>query len=394
MRNTQVILASSLTCIVVLLLPMVALAATADNGRPGVTVDPAGRLLQNGQPVRAIGVNYFSAFVRTLRGDKGSQNTSYADGFRTLDEYHVPFARFAATGFWPADMRLYQNDPEQYFRQLDAVVAAAERHGVGLIPSLFWHSSLVPDLVGESCNQWGNPQSKTHKFMRTYVRQVVTRYADSPAIWGWEFGNEYNLRADLPGGSKHWPPVAVRLGTPATRSDQDELTSDMLRIALVEFAREVRRHDPYRLITSGHSHLRAAAWHLSTERTWTADTPAQQLEMLALLHPDPIDVVSVHAYGDDVGRIAWAAEAARKLGKPLLIGEFGVLGEETPEIRRQFLDVLDQVERSGAPLAAVWVFDLPAHEQKRGNITGHNARRYRLQAIAEANARIIMYAKK
>ena len=162
----------------------------------------------------------------------------------------------------------------------------------------------------------------------------------------------------------------------------------MLRTALREFAGEVRRHDPYRLITSGHSHLRPAAWHLKTERTWTTDSPEQELEMLALLHPDPINVVSVHAYGDDVGRIERAAEAARKLGKPLLIGEFGVLGEETAEIRRQFLDVLDQVERSGAPLAAVWVFDLSAHEQKRGNITGHNARRYRLQAIAEANARI------
>ena len=371
-------------------MPWLPLAARGA-GPPGVTVDRAGHLAQYGQPVRAIGVNYFSAFLRTLRGGKGTQGStdrSYDEGFRTLAQYDIPFARFAATGFWPADMRLYQEDREQYFRRLDAVVESARRHGVGLIPSLFWHNSLVPDLVGEPCDQWGNRASKTLQFMRTYVRQVVTRYAKSPAIWGWEFGNEYNLRADLPAGPAHWPTIAVRLGTPAERSARDELTSDMLRIALVEFGREVRRYDPYRFITSGHSHLRPAAWHLKTERTWTVDSPAQQLEMLALLHPDPINVVSLHAYGADVERIEWAGKAAQKLGKPLLIGEFGVLGEETPATHQQFLGVLHQVERSGAPLAAVWVFDLPAHEQRRGNISGHNARRYRLQAIQAANARL------
>ena len=56
----------------------------------------------------------------------------------------------------------------------------------------------MPDLVGEPRNQWGNPQSKTRQFMRTYIREVVSRYVNSPAIWGWEFGNEYNLSLDTP----------------------------------------------------------------------------------------------------------------------------------------------------------------------------------------------------
>jgi endo-1,4-beta-mannosidase len=34
--------------------------------------------------------------------------------------------------------------------------------------------------------------------MRAYVRDVVERYKDSPAVWGWEFGNEYNIPTDLP----------------------------------------------------------------------------------------------------------------------------------------------------------------------------------------------------
>ena len=45
----------------------------------------------------------------------------------------------------------------------------------------------MPKIVGEAPSQMGNPQSKTTAFMKTYTREVVSRYKDSPAIWGWEF---------------------------------------------------------------------------------------------------------------------------------------------------------------------------------------------------------------
>ena len=64
----------------------------------------------------------------------------------------------------------------------------------------------MPDLVGEPRNQWGNPESKTRQFMRTYIREVVSRYVNSPAIWGWEFGNEYNLSLDTPDRWRTLPP--------------------------------------------------------------------------------------------------------------------------------------------------------------------------------------------
>lgn len=87
-----------------------------------------GVLFKDGDPYRGIGVNCFDAFARTLA------------------------------------------DPND------------TSHGVGLIPSLFWCIPMVPDLVGEPCDQWGNPAGETHEFMRTYVREVVTRYVDSPAL--------------------------------------------------------------------------------------------------------------------------------------------------------------------------------------------------------------------
>ena len=352
--------------------------------RPGVTVDADGRLAKDGRPIRAIGVNYFSAFLRTL---KSADDTSYDAGLAALAEHKIPFARFAATGFWPADMNLYREDKAAYFQRMDAVVKAAERHGVGLVPSLFWHLSAVPDIVGEPCDQWGNPKSKTHEFMRTYTREVVTRYKDSPAIWGWEFANEYNLVADLPNAASHRPQIVPKLGTPETRSARDEFTHDILRTALSEFAREVRRHDPYRFITSGNSIPRASAWHNWKERSWKADTPEQFAEMLAFENPDPLNVLSIHTYNEALEKIPAAAEAAAHLKKPLFIGEFQVAGAAPDATEKAFRTVLERIEKSGSAIAAMWVYDLPMQE-KEFNVTATNSRAWQLKAVAEANRRL------
>ena len=168
----------------------------------GLHVDEQGVLTRDGKPYRGFGANYYDVLLRVL-GD--AKDTGYEEGFRQLAEARIPFVRFIACGFWPKDARLYLDDKAEFFWRFDLIVRAAEDHGVGLIPSLFWNQATVCDLVGETCNQWGNPESKTHAYMRRYVQDVVTRYMDSPAIWGWEFGNEFNLGANLPNASEHRP---------------------------------------------------------------------------------------------------------------------------------------------------------------------------------------------
>jgi len=341
-----------------------------------------GMLLKDGTPYRGIGVNYFDAFARTLADPN---DTSYDAGFRVLAEHKIPFARFMCTGYWPAEMKLHQQDEETYFKLLDGVVRSAEKHGVGLIPSLFWYMPMAPDLVGEPCDQWGNPASKTHEFMRTYTQEVVTRYAASPAIWGWEFGNEYNLDADLPNAKDHLPAVVPQLGTPGSRSNRDILTHKMIRTAFREFAKEVRKHDPTRIICTGNSIPRLSAWHQMHEGSWTKDSPEQFAEMLAGDNPDPADTVSVHIYADAADRFVGTVEAVRRVGKPLFVGEFGEPGEGA-EAEARFASLLKQVEDLNVPLAALWVFDYRG--QPQWSVRPDNSRRNRLLAVAEANRRI------
>jgi hypothetical protein len=354
-------------------------------------------LMKGGRAFRGFGVNYFSAFSRTIRDPK---DTSYVAGFRTLRGHHIPVVRFMCGGFWPTDWELYRTDREEYFRRLDAFVAAAEAEGIGLIPSLFWHLSTVPDLVGEPMDQLGNVRSKTHAMLRTYIREVVGRYKDSPAIWAWEVGCEYALAADLPNASKHRPKIVPQLGTPKTRSERDDVASKHVATVLAACAKEIRKLDRHRILLSGNALPPAYAWHNSAERSWKSDTEAQFREVLLRDNPDPIDTISIHVYPgvrtgsfadrtvDLGGLLKAAASAAAGAGKPLIVGEFGVgVSKDGAAERAAFEKLLADLEAARPALALLWVFD---HSGQNGswNVTGDNARAYQLELIGKANRRL------
>jgi len=352
----------------------------------GLHTDERGELLLRGVPFHGIGVNYYDAFTRTLGK---TARTNYDAGFRELAARRIPFARFSAGGFWPQDWGLYQTNRSEYFARLDGVVKSAERHSIGLIPSLFWHLSAVPDLVGEPCNRWGDPNSRTIAFMRQYTRELVMRYAQSPAIWGWEFGNEYNLAADLPNAAEHRPPVVPGVGTPSQRTAEDELTHTAIRVAFREFALEVRKHDPQRIIVSGNSIPRPSAWHQIKERSWKQDTREQFAEVLAADNPSPMNTLSVRGYDStaDIGRLAQCMSVAQAEKKPLFVGEFGVPGAATGKSKEKFAKILAAIETNRVPLSALWVFDFEG-QAKDWNVNATNDRSWQLDAIQQANERM------
>lgn len=374
------------------LLPLLCLAAVRGDEAfpPGLTPGPGGTVLHEGQPIRAIGVNYFSAINRALV--PGEENTSYDAGFQVLAAHGIPFARVAAVPFWPRDWQLYQQDKAEYFARYDRVIAAAEKHQIGLILSLFWHPAAISDLCDEPQGAWGNPESKTIAFATQYVREVVGRYVKSPAIWAWEFGNEFNLGCNLPNRTEHRPRILPHLGTRTERSEADDITTPLLVSALTAIGEAIREIDGLRLISSGHSVLRPSCFHQERDNSWTRDTLAEHREMLLKYHPDPIDMLSVHLYDIKPGQYfadqpldlagvldTWCRLSA-ELGKPLLVGEFGAHGEGAAEAVR---GLLDTIAASKVPLAAIWVYDRGAHDEF--NITGDNERSWILDRLGELN---------
>jgi len=381
--------------------------ATAEDaacGSLGLHVREDGVLLKDGAPYRGVGINYFSAFSRRLAN---AEDTSYREGFKELAGRGIPFVRFMACGFWPRGWQLYLEDKERYFALMDDVVKAAEETGIGLIPSLFWCVSTLPDLAGEPQSAWGNPESKTHAMMRQYVGDIVGRYAATPAIWAWEFGNEFSLQADLPNAADHRPPTSAHLGQPESRSEADDIRHDMVVSALREFAKTVRLHDPYRAITTGNSIPRPNAEHGRRELSWTRDTREEFKRNLDDINPDPNDLVSVHLYPHSAEKrfgesytayeelLGLCMDAARGAGKALFVGEFGAPDDEKnggpSRARQENFAILTAIERCEVPLAALWNYDLPQQEQFI-NVTADNHRSYLLDALGRANRRLRLYA--
>ena len=52
---------------------------------------------------------------------------------------------------------------------------------------------------------------------------------------------------------------------------------------------------------------------MEKEGSWTPDNERQFRQMLRSLNPDPIDAISIHAYGEDTERIAWSVRAAKSI---------------------------------------------------------------------------------
>jgi hypothetical protein len=373
-------------------------AATFDKetgGRTQIT-SACGAIYRNGTPYRAIGINYFDVFYHLLSDPR---DTQFVEDFRKLREFGVPFVRFAANGFWPNDNRLYFEDKEAYFALLDRVVHAAEDNGLGLVPTLFWNPATVPDLLSEPLSAWGDPRSRTCRFMRTYTEEVVRRYRDSPAIWMWEFGNEYNDQMDLPHSERFRPRVVPARGTPPARSEKDDMGSSMLMKAYKEWASTVRKLDPYRLISSGNDMPRDDARRLRTRHGKGMDTrPAWTDELLRQNGPFP--VLSVHCYIDYrrffrderlemPEMLATIQQIAQKEGKPVFVGEFGATGDDVEAGDARFRTLLRAVADSGVALAAVWNFGPRRFGNKTDwNIYFTNEHAWMLTELRAANERL------
>jgi len=349
-----------------------------------LTVQADGTLRLDNRPFTGVGVNYYSAFYRTL---ENANDTYYESGFAALGRWGVPFARLDVSAYWPSNTGFFFTNRTEYFRRLDGVVAAAERHGVGLIPTLFWTTFTFPDLAGERLDQLAVSNSVTRQKMREFATEIVNRYKHSRAVWAWEFGNEWSLAVDLPNGSEPelLPPTWTNLGNPGTRDPvRDVLATDTILPAMVDIGRLIKELDPGRPLSTGHAMSRPSQWHqdqwkrglLPIDSAWTTDSVAQAEEIALRQCPDPYDLLSVHVYGSDPERLPNFATFATREGKALFAGEFGT----APADEAKYAAMLTAV-RAHSPLSAVWVFDRSVDDF---NITTTNARSWMLRDLLPA----------
>ena len=373
-------------------LPVTGICAQKDASPVGVYVQD-GTVMRAGQPYRAMGINYNTCFGAVLQ-DEG--NRDFVEGFRILkDGYGIPYVRFMAGPFDHRGWALYAENPEEYFRRMDLVVKQAERQRIGLIPSLFWYIVAVPDFVDEPLSALGDANSRSRKFIRKYATDVVNRYKNSAAVYGWELGNEYMLFADLP-KLDHLPPKKSGSNQPRTKADK--LLRPMLLDLYEDFHKTIRAIDPDRIIVTGDSIARAQAWHNRNEDCWKPDTRTQWLERFKADTPTCYEVVSFHLYEEADGKyfkdenlpleqlVRTIADTCRSEGKPIWCGELGMPGTDE-KARELFGRMMKAVEDNGIALSAIWNFIPSGRAQPDWDILPQGERAYMLDAVKQLNGR-------
>jgi endo-1,4-beta-mannosidase len=345
---------------------------------PMMTIEN-GVLKLNGLTFSGIGVNYYRLVDE--RALKDPEDLSYENGLKQLALFKVPFARLNLN-FRPVDANIFFNDRAKYFQRIDNVVNIAAQYNIGLIPVFFWNYYTFSDIAEEFVDQIGEENSVTRQKMREFVTEIVNRFKNYRNIWAWEFGNEWNLMADLPNATNFLPPTNVSHGNPPTRDPERDIvyTDDMLS-AMVDIGSLLKSLDPVRPISTGNSMSRASQWHQDQWRrgfipfanSFDTDSP-EEAEIMAVRHcPEPYDLYSVHVYPENYQRLVNFAGYAANMGKPVYIGEFGTSQAE----EGTFEAVLSAV-KTYSSISALWTYDRPTDSF---NVSTTNNRRWMFKAI-------------
>ncbi|WP_251546627.1 cellulase family glycosylhydrolase [Pumilibacter intestinalis] len=270
-----------------------------------------GEMYHDGKPFHGLGVNYYSMFNYCF-SNKWSTEVPCA-ALEKLAEYDVKVIRFSCeppSSLGAAKWDWYFQRKERYYETLDTIVKKAEEVGIGLLVEFFGDlhniSNYFEEPMGESVR---DENSQSSQFRHDYVKEVVTRYKDSPAIYGWEFGNELAWETLLPDGYRK----------------TEDMRLNEVNLLYSRFAETVKEYDSYnRIVGNGDQSLRNHAYNSTYHNTFDVDTLAQHREILSKLNPDGMDAMCMHRYADGAKIKDFPEKLNTIDGKPYnLLGEDG-----------------------------------------------------------------------
>ncbi|MHB0960002.1 MAG: cellulase family glycosylhydrolase [Pirellulaceae bacterium] len=366
---------------------LLALSADATEGfvtRQGHTLNLDGR------EYRAIGVNmpdlhqtYFGTWfhLAQIYGTPEKARQAMVTGIEDAGRSGLTFIRFFASPGYPRDQAmLYDRDPERYWTLMDELFSHCRQHHLKLVPSL----GTIPGPYlhfGETGRAILDPQSRTNAWVRQYVREFVTRYKDDPTVLMWELVNEGMLHADVEmEGRKLLPAGVYPPGTIHVRENgnlEDSLNWADYLLLYREHTAFIKSLDPNHLVTSGDAHVRPECtsrretfpqfkFRPDTWREWLANNLASQ--------PEPLEVFSVHFYGNDVpdqAQVPWngmtVIDTMRRVVRcvhasesPIFIGELGASPHNQADPTGRWLcECIDAMEAENVSLMALWAWHFP-----------------------------------
>lgn len=417
--------------IFLVLLTLAGLGRAGELTKRDVLSIQGGRFFLDGSPFAEISFNKFDLFWQLYDELGAGRRLEATNGMvraqeralRNLHELGFRTVRIFALPWGPEGPAAYA-DPERRTRlyaALDKTVALCEAQDIRVVWSLgagtFTDTKLEPGRgwvfgAEQQRELVANAGSRGRQLLYRYIDETVRRYRGAKAVLMWEISNEVTLNADI--GDRE-------------RVYNGERMPTLKEVAgfFDDVAKRIKAADPLRLVNSGGSNMREAQWHLYTGKGWQTDTLEEQFQCFELLYgKSAVDVVDIHSYPDNHpgygvlgndGRKAWLddrgyMEFARRLGKPLMIGEVGLhaiaksdrkIWGETPDYFESYGDekaarpwvqrTLDGIIEAGVPLSYWWCYqsDRAEDQSNRQRFDLERSREPELvNCILEANHRL------
>ena len=378
------------------LLGVIAVACAGAEDRSGFVTRRGNQLYLNGLPYRAIGVNIpnlHQSFLGTWHHDQqiyGTTAAAKAAMIRAVESAArngFAFIRFFATPGYPSDIdKLYMKDRAAYWTGMDELFELCRKNNIRLIPSLgcILGAAGFSTYYEEPARAIFDRRSHSRRALDEYVRDFVTRYKDSPVVLMWELQNEAMLSADVPAvfqEEKMFEAAFVKRWETSGQVGKlyhggprnDAFPYDEIIKLYREQCSFIHALDPNHLVTSGDAETRPEC--TSRRETFPnfkfrPDTPEERIGNNLRAQPPPLDVFSYHFYGKcgksgklDDETSQWMRRIIRASlaeGRPVFIGEIGEIGgpKGAPE-QRWLLQWIDEAEKAGVSLVALWVWHFP-----------------------------------
>ncbi len=374
-----------------------------------------GRFFLDGKPFAEISFNKFdlfwqlydqlaegkplSATNRMVQAQDKTLRDLHELGFKTIRIFALPWGPEGPASY--ADPAKRKN----LYAALDKTLELCDAHDIRVVWSLgagcFTDTKLEPGrgwVYGEEQQREliANPESRSRKLLYRYLDETVARYRPRKAVCMWEISNEVTLSADI---------------GDANRIYNGERMPSLKDVAgfFHDVARRIKAADPLRLVSSGGSNMRESQWHLYQGQGWKTDTFEEQFKCFELLYANSaVDVIDIHSYpnnhpgyaimAQDGGKM-WLDDKgymaiARRLHKPLMIGEIGLqaiartdkkVWDATPDYFDSFDDLqaakpwviktLNRAVEAGVPLSYWWCYQSDRsddqHNRQRFDIDRH-----------------------
>lgn len=332
-----------------------------------------GTMTLNGNYFKTMGVNGFRFLSDELTLFKGASGATagyqagdYEKRFQLLKDNNISFARipFGSWGDIAFDVFDMSEDHHEYFSIADKVVRAAEKYNIGIIIDFFWLHTRVPTRNGEYFADLANPNSKTFQYQVKFINAIINRYKNSPAIWGYEIGNEYNLNMDYYDAN--------------TDNPKNYITTNELGEYYKNISNKISEADSTRLITTGDSMIKREAYQLytvtkdiyySNHKPWSAGSKGTSFttfddykSMIKKLNGGSINTISLHFYEQDSfkpsglgGTIDVYMEQAKKKNQAVYLGEFGGGFTSESDAREKFDKEMASIQKRGLQLSSPWL---------------------------------------